>query len=241
MTHLHPNLSFLKKISLYLCFLLIAIACNNESGTKGGSSEDNKTPTTDNPTDEVKEPQVKTILFFGNSLTAGYELEDPMAQSFTGVIQRKIDSLGLKYKVVNAGLSGETTAGGNERIEWVLQQHVDIFVLELGGNDGLRGIDPSSSYKNLEAIIRKVKIKYPDVKIILAGMEAPPNMGEDFTKQFRENYPKLAEANDAALIPFLLDGVGGIKELNLPDGIHPTVEGHQIVAENVWAVLKDLL
>ena len=178
-------------------------------------------------------------MFFGDSLTAGYGL-DP-AQGFASLIQKKIDTLGLEYEVVNAGLSGETTAGGNSRIDWILRQPIDVFILELGGNDGLRGIDPSASFKNLQSIIDKVKAKYPAAKIVLAGMEAPPNMGDDFTSEFRAMYPKLAKTNDTALIPFLLDKVGGIPELNQADGIHPTAKGHQLVTENIWPVLKEVI
>lgn len=181
----------------------------------------------------------KNILFFGNSLTAGYGLE--ISQAFPALIQQKIDSLKMPYKVVNAGLSGETTAAGKNRIDWLLRQQVDVFVLELGGNDALRGIQPSESKKNLLEIIEKVKAKYPNVKILLAGMEAPPNMGAKFTSEFRAIYTEIAETQKVAKIPFLLDKVGGIPKLNLPDGIHPTVEGHKIVAETVWKYLKELL
>ncbi|MCB0618949.1 MAG: arylesterase, partial [Saprospiraceae bacterium] len=145
------------------------------------------------------------------------------------------------YQVVNAGLSGETTAGGRERIDWVLRQGVDIFVLELGGNDGLRGIDPAATYENLKAIIETVRAKDPQTTIVLAGMQAPPNMGADFTSAFRAVYPRLAEEYDLKLIPFLLEGVGGRPDLNLPDGIHPTPRGHRMVAETIWDVLAPLL
>lgn len=182
----------------------------------------------------------KNILFFGNSLTAAYGLTPE--EGFAGLVQQKINALELDYKVVNAGLSGETTKGGLERIDWILEQNeIDIFFLELGGNDGLRGIATEASYENLEGIIKKVKAKNPDVSIVLAGMEAPPNMGDDFTSKFRKMYPDLAKKYQTALIPFLLDQVGGIPELNLPDGIHPNVEGHKIVAENIWKVLGPLL
>ena len=181
----------------------------------------------------------KTILFFGNSLTAGYGLEP--SQAFPAIIQEKIDSLGLNYTVINSGLSGETTAGGRNRIGWVLRQKVDVFVLELGGNDGLRGIELESTRKNLQAIIDTVRAKNPDVQIVLAGMQIPPNMGTDYTSKFRTIYPELAQKNNLPLIPFLLEGVGGIAKLNLPDGIHPTAEGHLIVAENVWKVLEPIL
>jgi len=188
---------------------------------------------------ETVENDKKIIVFFGNSLSAAYGIE--ATQGFVGLTAQRIDSLGLPYEIVNAGLSGETTAGGKTRIEWILRQPVDIFILELGGNDALRGIDPEDSYKNLKFIVEKVKEKYPSAKIVLAGMEAPPNLGPEFTSKFRQMYPKLAKEYNASLIPFLLEGVGGIPELNLPDGIHPTPKGHQIVAKNVWAVLENLL
>lgn len=181
----------------------------------------------------------KSILFFGNSLTAGYGLDPGLA--FPNLIQQKIDENMGNYTVINAGLSGETSAGGVGRIDWVLNQPVDIFILELGANDGLRGLPLESTHKNLQGIIDKVKKKYPKVKIVLAGMMVPPNMGEDYSTNFLKIYPDLAEKNNAAYIPFLLDGVAGNPELNLADGIHPNVEGQKIVAENVWKVLKPLL
>lgn len=183
--------------------------------------------------------QSKTILFFGDSITAGYGLDQE--QAFPNLIQQKIDSLGLDYKVINSGLSGETSAGGLRRIDWVLQQHVDIFVLELGGNDGLRGIDPENTKENLQGIIQKVKKKYPDTEIMLTGMEAPPNMGQIYTSGFREIYTELSNTNDVIFYPFILEGVAGNPELNQPDGIHPTDKGHQIIAENLWDVLRPLL
>lgn len=183
--------------------------------------------------------EVKHILFFGNSLTAGYGL-DP-SQAFPALIQQRIDSLKLPYLAVNAGLSGETSAGGNTRVEWILKQPVEIFVLELGANDGLRGIPLDETVKNLQSIIDKVKAAYPTAKIVLAGMQVPPNMGKTYSDRFRSLYRELAEKNKAALVPFLLEGVGGIPELNQGDGIHPTAEGHQLLAENVWKVLKELL
>ncbi|TVQ04361.1 MAG: arylesterase [Balneolaceae bacterium] len=188
---------------------------------------------------EASAQQGKTILFFGDSITAGYGLEEE--QAFPAFIQKKLDENGHRYRAVNAGLSGETSAGGLRRIDWVLQQQVDIFVLELGGNDGLRGIDPRNTKENLQGIIDKVKAKYPDATIILTGMEAPPNMGGDYTQTFRTLFTELAQANDVIFMPFILEGVAGDPELNLPDGIHPTEEGHRIIAKNLWAYLKDIL
>jgi acyl-CoA thioesterase I len=185
--------------------------------------------------------EAKTLLFFGDSLTAGLGLEDPSAQAFPALIQKKIDDAGLPWRVVNAGLSGETSAGGLRRVDWILRQRVEVFVLELGGNDGLRGLPPETTRANLQAIIDRVREKSPATKIVLAGIAAPPNMGADFTRAFAAIFPELAEKNGVALILFLLEGVGGRPELNQPDGIHPNVQGHAIVAETVWTVLKPLL
>jgi acyl-CoA thioesterase-1 len=182
----------------------------------------------------------KHIIFFGDSLTAGYGLESP-DEAFPALIQQKLDAAGKPARVVNAGLSGETTAGGVRRIDWILKQPADIFVLELGGNDGLRGIPVETSRANLQLIIERIRAKDPRVTIVLAGMQIPTNLGPDYTRQFAAMYPALAEKNHVALIPFLLEGVGGVAGLNQGDGIHPTAEGHRKVADNVWRVLKALL
>ncbi|MFK7809609.1 MAG: arylesterase [Saprospiraceae bacterium] len=223
-------------------FLVLSTACQNNSRTD--SSKDTRATTTEKkspvPAGQVTDSDQKTILFFGNSLTAGYGI-DPK-DAFVGLIDNKLDSLDLPYKAVNSGVSGETTAGGLGRIEWILDQYEpSVFVLELGGNDALRGVDPSASKDNLQGIIDAVKNKYPTTSIVLAGMEAPPNMGETFRNSFRQMYRDLAKKNDLLLIPFLLEGVGGIPELNLKDGIHPTEEGHKIVAEVIWKVLENAL
>lgn len=181
----------------------------------------------------------KTILFFGNSLTAGMGLDPELA--FPALIQLKIDSLSLNYQVINSGLSGETTASGKNRLNWVLNQQIDIFVLELGANDGLRGISLEETRKNLQLIIDRVKEHNPQVIIVLSGMQIPPNLGIEYTGGFQSIFPDLAEQNKIALIPFLLEDVAGNASLNQPDGIHPTKEGHIIVAENVWEVLKNSL
>jgi len=181
----------------------------------------------------------KTILFFGNSLTAAYGLET--TAGFPAIIKNRIDSLQLPYHVINSGLSGETTAGGLRRLNWVLKQKIDVFVLELGANDGLRGTELTETYANLEKIIKIVKNKNPNVEIILAGMQIPPNMGVAYANTFKEIYPKLADAYDLELIPFLLEDVAGEASLNLPDGIHPNIEGQKILAENVWDVLEGIL
>ncbi|GGG44441.1 hypothetical protein GCM10011532_30520 [Christiangramia forsetii] len=186
-----------------------------------------------------KDDKPKVILFFGDSLTAGYGLEQE--EAFPAIIQNKIDSLKLSYKVLNAGLSGETTSGGKNRIDWVLKQNVDVFILELGANDGLRGIPVEETRNNLQAIIDFVRAKNPDIEIILAGMQIPPNMGQEYTSDFKRIFPDLAEKNEVHLIPFLLEDVAGNPELNQQDGIHPTAEGQKILAENVWEVLQPII
>ncbi len=213
-----------------LCLIAVLASCS-ENKTTETAQETTATPS-DTVATKSSEP---TILFFGNSLTAGYGVEP--SEAFPALIQNRLDSLGLSYKVVNAGVSGETTSGGNSRIDWVLRQPVDVFVLELGGNDGLRGIPLTETRQNLQAIMDKVKTKYPAAKIILAGMQIPPNMGKTYANEFRDLYTELAKKNNVTLIPFLLEGVGGIRQLNQSDGIHPTPEGHRIVAGNVWEVL----
>ena len=216
----------------FSAFLLSSCSENKKEGS-AQSTASTKSDTT------ATKKQEKTILFFGNSLTAGYGVEP--SEAFPALIQDKLDSLDMPYKVVNAGVSGETTSGGNGRIDWVLRQPVDVFILELGGNDGLRGIPLTETRKNLQAIMDKVKARYPDVKIILAGMQVPPNMGSTYANEFRSLYTELAQKNNAALIPFLLERVGGERTLNQSDGIHPTPEGHKIVAENVWEILKGVV
>lgn len=181
----------------------------------------------------------RTILFLGDSITAGYGLE--MEQAFPALIQKKIDAKKWNFKVVNAGQSGDTSAGGLNRIEWLLKNRVDILVLELGGNDGLRGLPAATTRKNLQAIIDRTKGKYPEVKVIVAGMKVPPNMGGDYGRKFEAVFVDLAKKNNATLIPFILEGVGGNRELNLADGIHPTAKGHELLATNVWKVLEPVL
>ena len=204
---------------------------------------DNKKPAESDQNNTAKETATvtkkKTIVFYGNSLTAGYGVSP--SEAFPAIIQKKIDSLGFPYNVINAGVSGETSSGGKTRIDWILREPIDIFILELGANDGLRGTPLSETKKNLQDIIDKVKVKYPDTKLVFAGMEIPPNMGQAYTTEFRNIYIDLAAKNKMTLIPFLLEGVGGEPELNQADGIHPTAEGHLIVAENVWKQLEKLL
>jgi acyl-CoA thioesterase-1 len=212
-------------------WLVVAVSCGDKEKTASQSKKAEVNTTTSR--------KVKTILFFGNSLTAGYGVEP--SQAFPALIQHKLDSLQLPYQVINAGVSGETSAGGNSRIDWILRQPVDVFVLELGANDGLRGVPVAETKRNLQSIIDKVKTKYPDVKLVLAGMQVPPNMGQKYASDFQAIFPDLAKKNSMVLIPFLLEKVGGEVKLNLEDGIHPTPEGHQILAENVWLALDGVL
>jgi acyl-CoA thioesterase I len=184
-------------------------------------------------------PQAKIILFLGDSITAGYGL-DP-SQAYPALIQEKIDAKGWQFKVVNAGQSGDTSAGGLSRTDWLLRSPVDVLVLELGGNDGLRGLPVETTRKNLQAIIDRTRAKYPAAKIVLAGMMVPPNMGRDYGQKFQAIFRDIAKKNQAALIPFVLEGVGGVRDLNLSDGIHPSAKGQEIVAANVWKVLEPVL
>jgi acyl-CoA thioesterase I len=183
--------------------------------------------------------QHKVILFFGDSLTAGYGLSPQ--EAFPAILEKKLNNKGKSCKIINAGLSGETSAGGLSRVDWVLRQPVDVFVLELGANDGLRGLPLEQTKKNLQGIIDKVRAKYPSAKIVIAGMMVPPNMGPEYTDKFRKIFPDLAKKNNATLIPFLLQNVAGNEKLNQSDGIHPNIEGHKIVAENVYKTIIPLL
>lgn len=181
----------------------------------------------------------KVILFFGDSLTAGYGLSPE--EAFPALAEKELIKNGKNVKVVNAGLSGETSAGGLSRIDWVLRQPIDVLVLELGANDGLRGLPVDQTKKNLQSIIDKVKVKNPDVKIVVVGMMVPPNMGNTYTTQFTAIFPEIAKNNKATLMKFLLEGVAGNEKLNQADGIHPNIEGHKIVASNITKVLVPLL
>ena len=221
-----------------ISFLIISSSCNN----KPNKSEDvvmKNTNESNVSTEVIKKDVKRTILFFGNSLTAGYGLDED--ESFPSLIQKRLDSLGMSYVSLNGGLSGETTAGGKGRIEWVLEQKVDIFVLELGANDMLRGLDIKSTRQNLKDILNAVKSKYPKVKIIIAGMLAPPNMGEEYTREFEDIFRAISGEYGAGLIPFLLEGVAGNPELVLSDGKHTNALGQKVVLENVWEVLEEYL
>ena len=183
----------------------------------------------------------RVLVFFGDSLTAGYGLADPDTQSFPAVIQAKIEAAHLRWRVVNAGLSGETSAGGLRRVDWILRQRIDLFVLELGANDGLRGTPPEVTRSNLQGIITRVRTTHPAARIILAGMRMPASMGQDYDQAFAAVFPGLAKSNDVVLVPFLLQDVAGRPELNQADSIHPNAAGASLVAETLWSRLRPLL
>mgnify|MGYP003667716409 CR=1 FL=1 len=233
-----PTASTFKLLKFcYIILALVHISCG-----------DTKTENTTEIQPTIKETEVspepkstkKTILCFGDSITAGYGLDDTN-DAYTGVLQQRIDSLRLDYTVINSGVSGETSAGGKSRIDWVIKQKPSIFLLELGANDGLRGVALTETKSNLQAIIGVVQEKSPETTIILAGMELPPNMGQDYTTEFRQLFADLAKQNNIEFIPFILKDVGGIASLNQNDGIHPNITGHKIVANTVWETLEPLI
>lgn len=180
------------------------------------------------------------VVFVGTSLTAGLGLRSP-DEAYAARLQELADSAHIPARMVNAGVSGETSAGGLRRIAWVLADTVDVLVLELGANDGLRGLDPDALARNLEAIIDSTRARWPDAQIVLVGMEAPPNLGIRYADAFHEVFPRVARSRRVELVPFLLEGVAGERELNQDDGIHPTTEGHWRIARTVWPVLEGVL
>ena len=184
---------------------------------------------------------MKRILFFGDSLTAGYGLSKPSLQSFPALIQKKIDASGLKYETVNAGVSGDTSSGGLARLDYWLNQPVDIFVLELGVNDVWRGAPYTVTKHNLDLILNKVRNRYPNCKLAIMGMEIPEAIAFAPLDGFRKIYRELAEAHAAAFVPFFLEGVAGVHHLNLQDGLHPSAKGYEVIAEKVWPTIKALL
>jgi len=184
----------------------------------------------------------KRIVVLGDSITAGYGLEGGTSEAYPALLQKKIDEAGLPYTVANAGVSGDTTAGGLRRVDWALgKEGAEVLLVALGGNDGLRGISPDQTEKNLTGIITKARTKNPQMKIVVLGMQMPDNMGPEYTTAFKAIFPKVAAAEKTELIPFLLEGVGGDAKLNQDDRIHPTAEGQKIIAEHVWGKLKEML
>jgi acyl-CoA thioesterase-1 len=207
-------------------------------GRKEASPSPSATPTPA-PTAAASSDDRPIVLFVGTSLTAGLGL-DP-EEAYPALVQKKIDAAGLRYRVVNAGVSGETSAGAQRRMGWLMRQPVAVLVLETGANDGLRGQDPDATRASIQSILDEARRQSPPPKLVLAAMEALPNYGDAYRRRFRAIYPELAKRNGATLLPFLLDGVAGDPRLNQTDGIHPTAEGHERVAENVWRVLRPLL
>ncbi len=179
------------------------------------------------------------VVFLGTSLTAGLGVDPDSA--FPALLQSKIDSAGWVFRVVNAGVSGETSAGGLRRVDWLLRDSVAVMVLELGANDGLRGLGIEQLTDNLDEIVRRTRAAHPDARVIIAGMQAPPDLGPRYTVEFRDAFAVLAERHGTVLIPFLLEGVGGEPSMNQEDGIHPTVAGHVVIAETVWRALAPVL
>ena len=231
---------------VFLLFSLALSACDQgadsdvvRSGLQEGSSTPSPVGATTSRAGSVS-PPVGRVVVLGTSLTAGRGLADQSTR-FTDRVQTMVDSAGLPFVIVNAGVGGETSAGGLRRIGWLLREPVTVLILELGANDGLRGLSPSAMKGNLQAVIDSTLARYPEARLILAGMQAPPNLGQDYISEFRAVYTDLARENDAVLVPFLLEGVAGDPELNQADGIHPTGEGHRRVADTVWRYLRPVL
>ncbi len=217
-----------KKIALVSAFVLLS-SCGVDTGETDGGSESNVSTRDDR----------RVVLFLGTSLTAGLGLNED--QAYPALIQSKIDSVRLDFRVLNSGVSGETSAGGLRRIDWLLRNPVDVLVVELGANDGLRGQDVDALKANLGEIVDRTRAVYPDARVAIVGMEAPPNFGQDYTDRFRAVFTEVAAEKAAVFIPFLLDGVAGVDSLNQQDGIHPTARGQEIVADNIWEELLPVL
>lgn len=225
---------------VFFSFLLFITGCSFSGNVENTNNQSTDTLITDTSESDQHANSKKIIIIFGNSLTAGYGLE--VHESFPAILQARIDSLKLPYTIVNAGISGETSATGVNRIDWVLEkQSPDIFILELGANDGLRGLPPEVTKKNLTEIINRVSTHSPNAEIILAGMMVPPSMGQEYSNKYNPIYKEIAQEKDIALIPFLLEGVGGIDSLNQSDRIHPNAAGARIMAQNVWEILGPMI
>jgi acyl-CoA thioesterase I len=227
-----------------LSLAILMIGCSDtERNTElaGGSAPSTAAQSPDGPVVRAAETAdgEGVVLFIGTSLTAGLGL--PEEQSFPYVVQEMIDEADLPFRVVNAGVSGETSAGALRRVDWLMQQPFDVVVLETGANDMLRGTDPAYAAENIQTIVDRIRAVEADAPIVLAGMLALPNLGPDYARDFEAIYPRLAEENDLELIPFILEGVAGERDLNQGDGVHPTAEGQRIVAANVWETLEEVL
>lgn len=220
--------------------LVTVLAACGGSSADGASAHDAKPATGVSAAPALASPAAApTIVFLGTSLTAGLGLDPSLA--YPALIQQKIDSAGLGYAVINAGVSGETSAGAVRRIDWVLQQPVAVLVVETGANDGLRGLDVDSLRANLQAIIDRARRQAPSPTVVLVGMRALPNLGAEYGRRFEAVYPAVAKANGVPFVPFLLDGVAGVERLNQADGMHPTAEGQRVAARNVWKALEPVL
>lgn len=224
-----------KLYGLLLVSVLVLGACESEREEAAAPIREHS----NSSSEREDAANVHTILFLGDSITAGYGLVREAA--YPSLIQEKIDSLGWSFRVLNGGISGDTSSGGLRRLDWLMRERIDVLVVALGGNDGLRGIDPGAMRENLSRIIDRARERQDDVKIVLAGMRMPPNLGQAFTERFERTYPELAAEKEVDLIPFLLEGVGGEAHLNQRDGIHPTAEGQRIIAGTVWEALLPVL
>jgi acyl-CoA thioesterase-1 len=225
-----------------VCALGCVTACRPRGDASDGLSKERRasaaaSPGADGPLPAVAGATGPRVVILGDSLTAGLGL--PMARAYPSLLQRHIADAGLMYTIVNAGVSGDTSAGGLSRLDWALDGDVRILVVALGGNDALRGLPVAELTRNLSQIIERAQSR--GITVVLAGMEAPPNYGVDYTLAFHKVYPALAKKYRVALVPFLLERVAGITQLNQADGIHPTAEGAQIVADTVWSTLKPLI
>lgn len=226
-------------VGRFAFLLALALGCGGRADGRtdrpaGGQDSAPAQPSTDRSSDR------RTVLFLGTSLTAGYGLSDP-ALAYPALIQVKLDSAGRPFRVINAGISGESSAGALARTDWLLRQnHPDVLVIETGANDGLRGQNPDSVRGRIQQIIDHAMRQDPPPKIVLLGMEALPNLGADYSRRFRAIYPALARANGAVLVPFLLADVAGVDSLNQDDGIHPTPAGQRVLAKNVWKAIEQV-
>jgi acyl-CoA thioesterase-1 len=238
MRQLNPDHKLNLLLFIVLSLAIFSFACQNSSKPGGPRTPLSATNANAAPANiSTESDNLPAIVAFGDSLSAGYGLSEE--QSYTTLLQRKLDEKGYRYRVINAGVSGDTSAGGVRRIDWSLEGNVKILILELGGNDGLRGLPVTEMKKNLAAMIERAQSH--GVTVVLAGMEAPPNLGVEYTRDFRQAYRDLAKEYKVPLIPFVLEGVGGLAEMNQPDGIHPNAKGEKVMTENVWRVLEPLL